>query len=112
MGDADADKPPRLFPKRLKGYFKCPVLSRVTVLNALKWVGKRGEFWSQWKDPSTGEDYDGSLVLAHGLFLYYMRNIEPTCTVTFDDKGHVNSTSEILKKIRKFVPCLFCAHVS
>ena len=38
MAEADKDPPPRLFPKRLKGYYKVPVLSRATILKGLSWV--------------------------------------------------------------------------
>ena len=37
--EVDLDPPPRLFPKRLKGYFKVPALSRSTILKGLAWVG-------------------------------------------------------------------------
>ena len=111
MAEADEDPPPRLFPKRLKGYFKCPVLCRADVLSALAWSGKRGEYWSNWKS-TNGVDYDGSLVFAHGLTCRFLSKMEPATSVNFRDPGYISSTSEILKKIRKFVPCLLyaCIH--
>ena len=113
MAEADQDPPPRLFPKRLKGYYKCPVLSRATVLKALEWLGKRGEYFVQWKDTDIGELYDGTIVFAHGMDLFYLSAMEPQCGVHFHLPGYILSTSEILKKIRRFVPCLFyeCAPV-
>ena len=112
--DVDRDPPPRLFPKRLKGYFKVPALSRSTILKGLAWVGTRGEFMTQWKDPNTGEGYDGSIILAHALDIFYLAHMEPACSVNFQDPGYIASTSDILKKIRRLVPCLLnaCVHVS
>ena len=111
MAEADKDPPPRLFPKRLKGYYKVPVLSRATILKGLSWVGRRGEFMTQWKNSDTGEDYDGSIIFAHAMDIFYLAHMEPVCSVNFQDPGYIESTSEVLKKIRKFVPCLLVLYM-
>lgn len=112
--EAAKDPPPRLFPKRLKGYFKVPVLSRVTCLRCFVKIGRRGEFMTQWHDPETGVDYDGSIYFAHAFSIFYLSDMAPACSVVFKDPGYIYSSSNMLKLFRKFVTCLFYvfAHVS
>jgi len=114
--EAAKDPPPRLFPKRLKGYFKVPVLSRVNCLRCFAKIGRRGEFMTQWKCPVTGETYDGSIYFAHAFCIFYLNDMAPACSVVFKDPGYIYSSSQVLKTIRKFVTCLFlflcmCARV-
>ena len=69
---------------------------------------------TQWHDPETGVDYDGSIYFAHAFSIFYLSDMAPACSVVFKDPGYIYSSSNMLKLFRKFVTCLFYvfAHVS
>ena len=98
-----ADPPTRLFPARLKGYFKAPALSRVNTLHCLGWLRTRGEFFVQWKCPISGNPFNGLAVLAHAFTIKYCSMCEPTLSVVFDAKGAIRSTSSVLIKLRRYI---------
>lgn len=67
---ADDDPPEVLFGGRRKGYFKCRHLCRVWVLQTLRWLRTRGEFFVVWNED--GGTYDGRRVLAHAFTIKYV----------------------------------------
>ena len=81
--NVERDPPKILFTSRRKGYFKCPNLCRVWLLEILRWLRARGETFVQWKDPTSGQSYDGLFVLAHAVTIKYSSMHKPgvTCHV-------------------------------
>ena len=106
---ADANPPVRLFPKRLKGYYKCPALGRGNVLICILFMRERGELFVKWVDPTTGQTYNGLFVLAHGFTIKYLSLCDPAVTCAFNDDGSLQTTSELVKRIRGFVVLLLHA---
>ena len=97
---ADLDPPDLTFGGRRKGYYKCPRLCRVLLLEIFKWCRIRGEWFVKWVDPSTKRTYDGRMALAHAVTIKYLSMHKPAINFTFSRKGHLKSTSDIFKKIR------------
>ena len=98
--DVSDDPPDILFGKRRKGYFKCPHLCRVWVLEALKKCRQRGEYFVCWE--ANGETYDGRYTLAHAFTLFYISLHEPAMSIVFDKRGALKSTSKIFVSIRRY----------
>ena len=73
----ERDPPKILFTSRRVGYFKCPNLCRVWLLDILRWLRARGETFVQWKDPTSGQSYDGLFVLAHAVTIKYSSMHKP-----------------------------------
>ena len=99
--DAEADPPDILFGGRRKGYFKCPRLCRVFVLEIFRWLRSRGEWFVKWTNPLTGKSYDGTKVLAHAFTIYYCSMHKPGMSVNFSKRGHLKSTNEQFKRLKK-----------
>lgn len=97
--DGDADPPEILFSSRRKGYFKTPHLCRVYVLQVLRFLRRRGEFFVVWKD--CNGSYDGRCTLAHAATIMYCSIHQPGMSVVFDEDGALKSTSQIFKSIRR-----------
>jgi hypothetical protein len=101
--EADRDPPDILFGgQRRKGYFKCPALCRVFVLQILRELRERGEFFVLWNDPVTGGSYDGLAVLAHAFVIKYVAQHKPAMTIHFRADGSIRATSVHVKKLRRW----------
>ena len=67
---------------RRSGYFKCPSLCRVYVLEIIRWLRTRGEFFVKWEDSVTGQKYDGLCLLAHATTIKYCSIHKPGTSTT------------------------------
>ena len=99
--DVDKDPPDILFKGRRKGFFKCPALERLAVLDILKELRQRGEFFTLWKDELTGVSYDGLSVLAHAFVIKYISRHNPAMSIKFRPDGSIKATSVHVLKLRK-----------
>ena len=84
-------------------YHKAPRLCRVWVLQVFKWLRSRGEFFVRYKNPNTGQWYDGRNVLAHAFLLKYIDIHDPSLSARFGPKGAFNTTNLIIWKLRRYV---------
>ena len=96
------ESPPEiLFGARRKGYFKARHLCRVWVLDTLRWLRTRGEFFVRWEDDEN--EYDGRFTLAHAFTIKYVSMHEPGLSIIFDRNGALKSTSNVFVRIRRYV---------
>lgn len=84
-------------------YHKAPRLCRVWVLQTFKWLRTRGEFFVKFRNPTTGQWYDGRSVLAHAFLLKYLDLHDPSLSPRFGPTGALESTNVIVWKIRQYV---------
>ena len=101
--DAERDPPDIMFGGRRKGYYKCPRLCRVYVMEIFRWLRSRGEWFVKWHDKRTGKSYDGTIVLAHAFAIKYISKHKPGMSIKFSKHGHLKSTSHIFNTIKRQV---------
>ena len=96
------ETPPEiLFGVRRKGYFKARHLCRIWVLDTLRWLRTRGEFFVRWEENE--HEYDGRYTLAHAFTIKYVSMHEPGLSIVFDRNGALKSTSNVFVRIRRYV---------
>ena len=108
--DGEAQPPPLLFTSRRKGYFKCPSLCRVWVLQTLRWLRCRGEYFVVWTHG--GQTHDARYTLAHAFTLKYLSLHKPGMTVSLDKDGALNSSSDICVALRRYIDCLLACSLT
>ena len=100
---AELDRPDCMFGGKRKGYYKCTALSRVVLLQIFAKSRIRGEFFARWTNPHTNEKYDGTEYFAHFCVMEYLVQHKPALTVDFRKDGSLRSTSQMFKRIRRYV---------
>ena len=97
------EEPGILFRGRLKGYFLCPKLCRVWVLQCMTDARKRGEYFVKWEDPNDESTHDGTIVFAHFFTMRYISLHRPGMSVLFDNNGALKTTSVHFQKLRDYI---------
>ena len=101
---APKDEPGVLFRARLRGYFTCPKLCRLWVLECFDDAIVRGEPFVKWVDPlDSSSSHDGTLVFAHFFTIAYMNKHVPEMSVRMDKYGALKSTSDCVRKIQNYI---------
>ena len=98
--DVENPPPPVLFSSRRKGYYKCPSLCRVWVLEILQSLRRRGEYFVVWTHK--GDTHDVRFTLAHAFTLEYLSKHQPRMSFTMSDDGSIESTSDFVVAIRRY----------
>jgi hypothetical protein len=109
--DVEKNPPDILFGGRRKGYFKCPALERIAVLEILRECRERGEFFTLWKCGLTGATYDGLNVLAQIFVVKYISRHKPAMSLKFRPDGSIKATSVHVMKLRRYMMHIYDPHI-
>ena len=86
---------------RRKGYYKCRSLCRVWLIKCFKLAKRRGEYFVKFRNPRTGQVYEGRNVLAHFFVIYYTYLHEPPMSLNWNGSGSLKQTGVLFANIRR-----------